>query len=187
MPVNTKNLTLNYATAVESKFANLQDSVNKEIKSIATKLALNEMLLNKWSKDADLWEQVYKTVWIEKEIFVRMSYDVSSIATISKQLLTGQQKMITALGVIVSNTGQILENQEIIIDNQGIIIDTTGEILGTVKDIQINVNDIVANGVKVQNNYTGSQTKKYIWLVVGVLLAVILFYIVLKIFKGRKK
>ena len=43
MPVNTKNLTLNYATAVESKFANLQDSVNKEIKSIATKLALNEM------------------------------------------------------------------------------------------------------------------------------------------------
>lgn len=206
---NTRIFSLVMAQAIE-KFLNLQQQEDDEIKSIATNLAYNEMKLNKWTGDEKEWEQVYKTVWVEKLMFVQMTYDVSQILNLSRQLLAGQKKLIAFAGIIISNTGEILKNQEVIITNQGLILDVTGqilenvedikdmteeilatnyEILGTVKDIQGDVKDMKANGVKViWDDYTPGTQKigKYLGIVAGILGAIILLVIVLRLIRKRK-
>lgn len=202
------NNTTHWAALCEAQ----KDAKNTaEQKAIATKFALNEMKLNKWSEPSNKgeanayaiqWESIYQTVWLEKLMQVKVAYDVAETLSISKDILTGQQKIITALGVIVNNQGQILQNQEIIITNQGIIIDvtnqiltnteeiiaTTNNILGIVQDIQMDINDISANGVTIKsNNYSGgsAKAKSILTYVLMGLGGILLVYIVLKIMKKR--
>ncbi len=195
-----KDLILKKATAVD-RFAQLQGEKNDQKKAIATRLAINEMKLNHWAGNELEWQEIYKTVWVEKLMFVELSMDVKEILEVSNKLLSGQKKMIAQLGVIVNNTGQILQNQEIIITNQGVILDVTNqildnteelleinyEILGTVNDIKGSIDDIKANGVKVvANNYSGGKSSSYIWIVVGGLVAFLMLFIILKMVKKKK-
>lgn len=194
---NLQNINTTYG---KSKFGEFQASKDKEIKALATRFALNEMKLNKWWGSEREWENVYQTVWVEKLMQIELSYNVAEILGISKQLLSGQQKIITALGVIVSNQGEILYNQEIIITNQGIIIDVTGEILlnteeiivttnnilGVVEDIQGTVNDISANGVKIKSNKYTKGIKSYLKYIAYGLGGVLLLVIILKTLKKKK-
>ncbi len=196
------------------QFENAQKQETSEVKALATKFALNEMALNKWENPtssaqgfgyAEKWQQIYEIVWLEKQMLVQMSYDLSEIKNIGRELLAGQKKIITALGVIVTNQGEILYNQEIIITNQGLILDITGQILvntetiiattdnilGVVTDIQGTVNDMHTNGVTIASNqWSGgageTKIKNYIWYIVGGLGALLLLFIILKMLKGKK-
>ncbi len=93
---------------VQDNFSEAQNEKSNEIKSIATRLAITEMKLNKWSGTEKDFELVYKTVWLEKLMFVQLTYDVNQILSVSRDILAGQKKQILYLGIIISNTGEIL-------------------------------------------------------------------------------
>lgn len=121
-------------------------------KALATKLAVNELKLNHWtSTDAD-YELVYKTVFIEKLMFVEMSYNISEIYGMAQELLSGQKQMVATLGLIVSNQGEILRNQRIIItkvDEIKVVVDHIEEIS---EEILINTETIITNTEEILEN-----------------------------------
>ena len=164
---------------------------NTAKKALATKLAVNELKLNHWSSvDAD-YQLVYQTVFIEKLMFVEMSYNISEIHGLAEKLLSGQKQMIASLGLIVSRTGEILANQTIIITKLDEIKIVVDQVLVNTEIIITNTEEILAyqerfeqNGIKIRddraNNGSGGGSSEkdntLLYLGVGVVILVVAYY-----------
>ena len=194
----------NYLSRVEESFVILQKQEEEEKKALATKFAVAELKLNRWdSSDVD-YQEVYQTVWLEKLMFVEMSYSIEAIKEAAGKILGNQKKMIASVGLIVSRTGEILKNQTIIItklDEIKVVVDhieeLSEEILVNTETIITNTEDILANQDKFMTNGItirderkggvggGSQANNNTLLYVGIGAAVLVVLVI--VVKMNKK
>lgn len=133
-------------------FAQTIKDPNASKKALATRFAISEFKLNKWTGSEVNYRDVYKWVWLEKYMFVDQSYSLNEIKKLGEQLLAGQQKYLTELGLIVANTGEILENQTVIIEQNGTILATTQEITTSLTGIQTSIGEIQTAIATIQTN-----------------------------------
>jgi len=174
--------------ASSDRFDIYQRDETEAKKALATKFAINELRVNNFSNSEVDFKEVYHIVWLEKLMFVEMSFTVNEINKRAKLLLSNQKEMIASIGLIVSRTGEILENQTIIISELGEIkvisqqtLDNTFIIIEKTDEVLEHLEDFKANGVKIDdrrkesgnNGYGKDNTLMYVGIGVITLVALV--------------